>query len=161
MLRLVCGGVFAWYGAARLGLGGARRVGRVGTAHAGPVSRGWPTTMVGVLELVGGILLVLGLVTFFAALLVSIAVLAGVLLVALRREARADELTLILLAVPFALVAVGPGEWSLDDVLEFDWLGAGWALLQLGVAWLVATAATVASGREDPGTVDGESARPA
>jgi uncharacterized SAM-binding protein YcdF (DUF218 family) len=124
------------------------------------VRRGWPTTLVAVLELGGGLMLLLGLLTFFASLLVSAAVMVGVLMAA-QRESRADELTLLLLAVPFALTAVGPGEWSLDDPLGFDWIGAGWALLELGIAWVVAVAAAVAAGREQPGTVGGGRARAA
>jgi putative oxidoreductase len=161
VLRLVAGGVFVWYGAERLEKGRARRHSPTRTAHAGPVRAGWPTTLVAVLEIGGGLLLLLGLVTFFAALFVSAAVMIGVLLGSARREARADELTLLLLAVPFALTAVGPGDWSLDDPLGFDWVGTGWALLGLGIAWVVAVAAAVAAGREEPGTVGGERTRPA
>src|SRR5437016_5745120 len=159
VLRLVVGGVFVWYGAERLDKGGARRGSPVRTAHAGPVRPGWPTTLVAALEIGGGALLLLGLVTFFAALLVSAAVMIGVLLMSARREARADELTLLLLAAPFALTAVGPGRWSLDHALSFDWIGTGWALLEFGIAWVVAVAATVTAGREEPGTVGGERAR--
>jgi putative oxidoreductase len=160
VLRLVCGGVFVWYGAERLGWGG-RRAAPVGTAHAAPLRRGWPTTLVATLELGGGVLLALGLITSFAALFLSAAVMVGVLVAMAQREVRADELTLLLLAVPFALAALGPGEWSLDDPLGFDWLGAGWALLQLGIAWVVAVAAAVAAGRDEPGTVGGGPARAA
>jgi putative oxidoreductase len=158
VLRLAVGGVFVWYGVERLGRTRPRLVG--GPAYAGPVKQGWPTTLLVVLELGGGLLLMLGLLIFFASLLVSAAVMTGVLMSA-RREARADELTLLLLAAPFALTAVGPGEWSLDDALGFDWIGAGWALLQLGIGWVVAVAAAVAAGREEPGTVGDERARAA
>jgi putative oxidoreductase len=161
VLRLVAGGVFVWYGLERLDRGRARQGAPTRTAHAGPVRPGWPTTLVGGLEVGGGLMLLLGLVTVFAALFISAAVMIGVLLGSARREARADELTLLLLAAPFALTAVGPGDWSLDDALGFDWIGAGWALLELGIAWVVAVAAAVAGGREEPGTVGGERARPA
>jgi uncharacterized membrane protein YphA (DoxX/SURF4 family) len=154
VLRLVVGGVFVWCGAERLDRAPARRSDATRPAHAGPVRAGWPTTLVAVLELGGGLLLLLGLLTFFASLLVSAAVMIGVLMSA-GRQARADELTLLLLAAPFALTAVGPGEWSLDDPLGFDWAGTGWALLELGIAWVVAVAAAVAAGREEPGTVGG------
>src|SRR5437763_16630870 len=114
--RLVVGGVLVWYGVERLDRGPARRSPDGRPAHPGPVRAGWPTTLVAVLELGGGLSLMLGLLTFFASLFASAAVMIGVLLAA-RREARPDELTLLLLAAPFALTAVGPGKWSLDDPL--------------------------------------------
>ncbi|MFN2615673.1 MAG: DoxX family membrane protein [Thermoleophilaceae bacterium] len=160
LLRLVCGGLFVWYGVERLRGRAPRQSSLVNASHAAPVRAGWPTTLVAVLELGGGLLLLLGLVTSVAALLVSAAVLIGVLLASARPEPRADELTLLLLAVPFALAAVGPGSWSLDDVIAYDWIGAGWALLELGVAWVVATAAAVTAGREGPATAAPAGVRP-
>jgi hypothetical protein len=36
----------------------------------------------------------------------------------------------------FALSGVGPGEWSLDNVVGIDWTGTGWALIALGAGIL-------------------------
>ena len=143
MLRLVAGGVFVAHGAGRLSRKG----------------RAWPMTLIGVLELIGGALLLLGLVTFFAALLVSTAVLLLVLL----GSREPDELVLLLLAVPFALTATGPGAWSLDEAVEFGWVGVLPALVQLGAAWIVATAGAIAAGREEEeeGTHHGAATGPA
>ena len=38
----------------------------------------------------------------------------------------------MLVAIAFAVTAVGPGNWSLDHVLSLDLSGAGWALGALG-----------------------------
>jgi uncharacterized membrane protein YphA (DoxX/SURF4 family) len=145
-LRLAAGGLLAACGFDRLRARDGRRVARTF------VRAGWPATLVGVLELVGGLLLALGLLTFWAALLCSAAVLCWLLLGPPGRRGRLerlDELALLLLAAAFALAAVGPGDWSLDEPLGFDWVGAGWALLQLGVAWIVAAVAAVAAGRPE------------
>jgi putative oxidoreductase len=44
------------------------------------------------------------------------------------------QVHLVLLAVAFAVTAVGPGAWSLDDVLGLDAYGAGWAVASLATA---------------------------
>jgi len=36
----------------------------------------------------------------------------------------------------FALSGVGPGEWSLDNVVGIAWTGTGWALIALGAGIL-------------------------
>jgi putative oxidoreductase len=46
------------------------------------------------------------------------------------------EFNLTLVAAAFALSGVGPGEWSLDNVLGVDWTGTGWALIALGAGIL-------------------------
>jgi putative oxidoreductase len=56
------------------------------------------------------------------------------------------EYNLVLLAALFALTAVGPGDWSLDNALGLDMAGDGWALAQLG-AGLLGAAGAVMVGR--------------
>jgi putative oxidoreductase len=147
ILRLVAGGVFIAYGLDRLSSGRPRVV-------RAAVRPGQASVLVAVLELGGGLLLVLGLLTSLGAALASAAVLVALLLgprEADRRLGRIDELALLLLAVPFALTAIGPGAWSLDELLDSGWTGVLPALLQLGVAWVVAVAAAVVIGGEPEG----------
>jgi putative oxidoreductase len=41
------------------------------------------------------------------------------------------ECNLTLLAIFFAVADLGPGGWSLDEALEIDHSGPGWALAEL------------------------------
>jgi putative oxidoreductase len=68
------------------------------------------------------------------------ALLSVVMLVAIWTVHRANgiwvtengyEYNLVLLAVVFAVTAAGPGDWSLDALLDVDLAGTGWALAQL------------------------------
>jgi putative oxidoreductase len=56
------------------------------------------------------------------------------------------EFNLALVAALFALAGIGAGSWSLDNVLNIDLTGAGWALGALGVGLLGGIAAVI-SGR--------------
>ena len=62
------------------------------------------------------------------------------------------EYNLVLITGLFALTAVGPGEWSLDNALGIDANGTGWALAELGAA-LIAAAGAVVIGRSAFGGV--------
>jgi putative oxidoreductase len=112
--------------------------------------------LAGVGELVGGALLAVGLLTPLSA-----ALLSAVLLTAAWTAHRAAgiwiaeggyEYNLVLITGLFALTAVGPGEWSLDNSLGIDANGTGWALAELGAA-LVATVGAVLIGRSSLGRV--------
>jgi putative oxidoreductase len=112
--------------------------------------------LAGVGELVGGTLLAVGLLTPLSA-----ALLSAVLLTAAWTAHRAAgiwvaeggyEYNLVLIAGLFALTAVGPGEWSLDNSLGINANGTGWALAELGAA-LVATVGAVVIGRSSIGRV--------
>ena len=112
--------------------------------------------LAGVGELVGGALLALGLLTPLSA-----ALLFAVLLTAAWTAHRAAgiwvaeggyEYNLVLITGLFALTAVGPGEWSLDNAMGIDANGTGWALAELGAA-LIAAAGAVVIGRSAFGGV--------
>jgi putative oxidoreductase len=112
--------------------------------------------LAGVGEIVGGALLALGLLTPLSA-----ALLSAVLLTAAWTAHRAAgiwvteggyEYNLVLITGLFALTAVGPGEWSLDNALGIDANGTGWALAELGAA-LIAAAGAVVIGRSAFGGV--------
>ena len=92
--------------------------------------------LAGLAEAGGGILLALGLLTPL-----SLAAITAVMLVAVVKVHLANgiwaanngfEYNLVLVAIAFAVTAVGPGNWSLDHVLSLDLSGAGWALGALG-----------------------------
>ena len=57
------------------------------------------------------------------------------------------EYSVVLIAVAFAVTAVGPGKYSLDRALELDLAGLDWAVISLAVgvvgALVVAGAARV------------------
>jgi putative oxidoreductase len=98
--------------------------------------------LAGVGEIVGGALLALGLLTPLSA-----ALLSAVLLTAAWTAHRAAgiwvteggyEYNLVLITGLFALTAVGPGEWSLDNAMGIDANGTGWALAELGAALIAA-----------------------
>jgi putative oxidoreductase len=56
------------------------------------------------------------------------------------------EYNAVLMAVVFAVTAVGPGNWALDHELGFDLSGAGWALAALA-AGAVGGLAMLGAGR--------------
>jgi putative oxidoreductase len=91
-------------------------------------------------ETVGGILLALGLVTPIGAALVIAVMTAAVITVHWEKgpfnTEGGYEFNLTLVAAVFTLSGVGPGEWSLDNVLGIDWTGTGWALIALGAGIL-------------------------
>jgi putative oxidoreductase len=114
--------------------------------------------MAGVAETTGGVLIALGLLTPVGA-----AILSAVMITATWTAHRAAglwateggfEYNLVLLAALFALTAVGPGKWSLDNALGIDMAGDGWALAQLGAGLLGAAGAVIvgraALGRPGP-----------
>jgi putative oxidoreductase len=104
----------------------------------------------GAAELTGGVLLALGLLTPVAA-----ALLTAVMLTAIWTVHRANglwvadggyEYNLVLCAVLFALSAIGAGAWSLDEALDLDLAGVGYALAELA-AGLAGALVAVALGR--------------
>jgi putative oxidoreductase len=112
--------------------------------------------LAGVGELTGGALLALGLLTPLSAALLSAVLLTGAWTA--HRAAGiwvtegGYEYNLVLITGLFALTAVGPGAWSLDNALGIDANGAGWALAELGAA-VIATVGAVVVGRSAFGRV--------
>jgi len=72
----------------------------------------------GALELFGGILLILGLLTRLAGLLFAVEMAVALITVHIPhggwRDVHATGLVLLLCVGSFALAAVGPGSWSVD-----------------------------------------------
>jgi putative oxidoreductase len=96
--------------------------------------------LAGLAECVGGLLLVLGLVTpLGAAALIGVMTVA-VVTVHLRNgffvSNNGFEFNLVMVAAAFALAGVGAGSWSLDSALDIHLTGAGWALCALAVGIL-------------------------
>jgi putative oxidoreductase len=126
--------LFGWFGG--YGIGGTAgffdQIGlRPGRLHA------WAAAFA---ETVGGILLALGLFTPIGAALVIAVMTAAVITVHWEKgpfnTEGGYEFNLTLVTAVFALSGVGPGEWSLDNVLGIDWTGTGWALIALGAGIL-------------------------
>jgi putative oxidoreductase len=136
--------LFGWFGG--FGIGGTAgffdQIGlRPGRLHA------WAAAFA---ETLGGLLLALGLFTPIGAALVIAVMTAAVITVhwekGLFNTEGGYEFNLTLTAAAFALAGVGPGEWSLDNVVGIDWTGTGWALIALG-AGVVGGVAAVIQGR--------------
>jgi putative oxidoreductase len=140
VLRVVVGLLFMGHGAQKLfGMfGGHGLQGTAGFFEQGLGLRPGKlhASGAGAAEFFGGLLLALGLFTPFAA-----AALIGTMTVAIATvhwtkgvwsTEGGYEYNAVLMAVAFAVTAVGPGNWSLDHAFGFDLNGTGWALAALG-----------------------------
>jgi len=111
----------------------------------------------GVIEFAGGLLIALGLVTPVAAAALIAVMVTAVLTVHLANgffnQDGGVEFNVLLIAVLFALSAIGPGDASLDAALGIDLAGFGWALGALAVG--VAGGAGVVTGGRVLGRRDG------
>lgn len=119
VLRVVAGVIFAYHGYLKLS-GGVDGFGGLldGLGVPLPLFFAWVVTLV---ELVGGILLILGLLTHLFSKLLAIDMLVAVLLVHAKNgllvQNGGAEFALLLLAVMIALMTLGAGPWSLDASL--------------------------------------------
>ena len=106
--------------------------------------------LAGSAEFFGGIALILGLLTPFAAAVVIGVMTAAILSIHLPNgffnTNKGYEFNLALIAIAFALAGAGPGDWSLDSAFGIDLTGAGWALGALAVG-VCGGAGAVAAGR--------------
>jgi putative oxidoreductase len=153
ILRLTVGVLFMGHGAQKLwGMFGGHGLAATGGFFEGLGLRPGRlhASLAGLSELVGGLLLALGLLTPVAAALLSAVMLMAISTVHASKGVWATEggyeYNLVLLAAVFAVSATGAGEWSLDHALALNLSGTGWALAELG-AGAAAAAVTLASAR--------------
>ena len=121
ILRVVTGIVFLMHGGQKLVQVGPGNFGSQALAGLGvplPVFMGYVVTFV---ELIGGILLIVGLFTRLVAILLAVDMLVAILTVHLPNgffmSNNGFEFTLLLLTAAVALAVSGPGEASLDRTL--------------------------------------------
>jgi putative oxidoreductase len=154
VLRVVVGAFFVGHGAQKLfGWFGGHGLGGTGAAFEGMGLRPGRTmaAMAGTAEITGGVLLGIGLLTPLAAALLIAVMTLAIAIVHWRHGPWVAEggweYSVVLIAVAFAVTAVGPGKYSLDRALELDLAGVDWALIALGAgvvsALVVAAAARV------------------
>lgn len=109
----------------------------------------------GVSETVGGSLLVLGLATPLAAVLISIVMLNAMASVTWKKGAflRGSELELTYLVIAVSLAAIGPERFSLDRAIGWDdnISGVWWGVAALAAA-VVVSFLTTTLGRARPVT---------
>ena len=139
VLRVVVGLLFTGHGAQKLfGMfGGHGLQGTAGFFEQGLGLR--PGKLhaagAGAAEFLGGLLLLLGLLTPLASMLLIATMTVAIITVHWAKGVWTTEggyeYNLVLMAIAFAVAAVGPGNWALDHELGFDIAGAGWALAAL------------------------------
>src|SRR5215218_5653449 len=127
VLRVVVGVLFAGHGAQKL-FGAFGGGGLDGTAemfdNIGLRPGALAARAAGTAELLGGLLIALGLFTPFAAAALIGVMTAAVITVhapnGIWNTNRGYEYNLVMVAAVFALSGVGAGAWSLDDAFGFD-----------------------------------------
>ena len=153
VLRIVVGLTLAGHGAQKLfGSFGGQGLDATGQMFESIGLRpGWLHARVaGSAELVGGAMLAAGLLVPFAAAAVIGVMTAAVLSVHLKNGLwntnKGYEYNLLIAAVAFALAGIGAGSASLDNALNLDVAGTGWAVGAL-VAGVIGGASARAAGR--------------
>lgn len=113
ILRAVLGVAFMLHGYPKL-FGGFRATTQFFSSAGIKPAKFW-VAVVGIVELFGGIALLLGLFTQVAALLIAIN-MTGALLLVKRKQGFVGgyELDLAFLAMALTLLLLGPGFWSID-----------------------------------------------
>jgi putative oxidoreductase len=152
-LRVVVGLLFVGHGAQKLfgAFGGGGLEGTTGMFDQIGLRPGWlHARAAGTLEFAGGALLVIGLLTPFAAAALIAVMSAAVITVhgpnGIWNTNKGYEFNLVMATVAFALAGVGAGSWSLDHALSLHLSGTGWALAALA-AGLIGGVGAVLSGR--------------
>jgi putative oxidoreductase len=155
VLRVVVGLFFAGHGAQKLfgSFGGHGLAGTAGFMESLGMTPGRRhATAAGAAEFVGGILLVLGLITPLGSALVIAVMVVAIATVHVKNGPWVTdggfEYNAVLIAAAFALAGAGPGEISLDDLIGWmpDITGTGWAFLALAAGVLGGLGAII-SGR--------------
>jgi putative oxidoreductase len=153
ILRLVVGLLFVGHGAQKLfGIWGGH--GLRGTAEMfesiGLKPGRIHATAAGVMELGGGLLLALGLITPVASAALIAVMTAAVITVHFTKGLWITnggyEYNLVLAASAFAVAAIGAGSWSLDHALSLSLNGVLWGIGAL-VVGLIGGVGAVISGR--------------
>lgn len=138
VLRVTVGGLFAGHGAQKL-FGWFRGHGLAGTGGFFESLGLFPgrtlALAAGLAELAGGLLFGFGFLTpLAAAMLIAVMAVAAWTVHFKNGLWISDggfEYNLVLVAIAFAVTAIGAGDWSLDDAFGLDLAGAGWALAAL------------------------------
>jgi putative oxidoreductase len=153
ILRVVVGALFVGHGAQKLfgWFGGHGLTGTGGFFESVGIKPGRPAAAAaGIAELTGGLLFATGLLMPVAAALIIAVMTVAIVRVHWRQglwiTEGGAEYSLVLIAVAFAVTAVGPGEVSLDHALGIDAVGLDWALGALA-AGLLAGLVAVAAGQ--------------
>jgi putative oxidoreductase len=143
VLRVVIGALFIGHGAQKLFgvFGGHGLRGTAGFFESIGLKPGQVHAQAaGLLELCGGVLFVLGLLTPAASVALIAVMTAAVLAVHGPKGIWASdggfEYNLTLAAAAFALAAIGPGAWSIDSAVGLSIHGVGWAVGALAVGLL-------------------------
>ena len=152
LLRLVVGLAFAAHGAQKLfgWFGGGGPAGTAGFFAS--LGYRWPAAMAllaGLAELGGGLMLAAGLATPLAAFALCTVMLNAIVTVQWRKGFFGGyELDVTFLTVALAIVATGPGRWSLDRAIGWDdnLSGLNWSSVVL-VGAIVAAVVTTTLGR--------------
>jgi len=152
-LRVVVGSLFVGHGTQKL-FGWFGGHGRAGTARFFESLGLQPATVMavsaGMAEVAGGALLALGLLTPLAAALLISVMAVAIATVHWRNGPWVTEggyeYNAVMIAVAFALAAIGAGRWSLDHAFGLADAGAGWGLAALA-AGLLGAALSLAIGR--------------
>lgn len=166
VLRLVVGLLFAGHGAQKLfgSFGGHGPEGTAGFFEQLGLKPGRPMALAaGVSELAGGLMLALGLLTPLAAVILIGTMVTAIATVHYSKGIWSTqggyEYNLVLIAAVFAVTAIGPGNWSVDDALKLDIAGDGWALAALA-AGILGGLGAVALGRQGRAQQQTQDARP-
>src|SRR4051794_23830299 len=143
VLRVVVGALFAGHGLQKLlgWFGGHGLAGTGGFFDSIGLSPGRVTAAAaGMSELLGGVLFAVGLATPLAAALLIAVMTAAIVRVHWRQglwiTEGGAEYSAVLIAVAFAVSAIGAGDLSLDHALGIDDAGLGWGLGALAVGVL-------------------------
>lgn len=154
VLRVTVGGLFVGHGTQKLfgwfGGNGPEATGGFFQKKLGLAPGKHHALAAGAAEAGGGALLATGFLTPLGAMLTSSTMATAVRLVHARRgvwNTRGGyEYNVVLMAAAFAIVAAGPGRWSLDGARGRERWGDGWALAQLAGA-LAGSTLVVEAGR--------------